>query len=65
MFSFECFAKYGNRWSYKGTIQARHSYHAARQMQYIHSRHVWRIRPEWSNGGFYIYRIRSTPRVTS
>ena len=63
--NFECYAKYGNRWSYKGVIDARDSRLAAHAMQYIHDRNVWRIRPEGSRDKFIVYRITSAPQVTS
>ena len=63
MLRFECYAKYGNRWSYKGTIQARTSRLAAFHMQYIYGRSVWRIRPEGSRDKFFVYRISSAPML--
>jgi len=63
--AFEIYAKYGNRWSYKGIIRATDSRKAAFAAQYIYSRNVWRVRPEGSRDKFIVYRIKSAPQVTS
>ncbi len=62
---FECYAKYGNRWSYRGIIDRQDSRRAAFAMQYIHGRNVWGIRPEGSRDKMLVYRITSAPQVTS
>lgn len=61
MLTFECYAKYGNRWSYKGTKQEDTPRLAAFAMQYIHNRSVWRIRPEGSRDKFLVIRISTPP----
>jgi hypothetical protein len=61
---FECFARYGNRWSYLGTVEAKDSRLAALRMQYVHNRNVWGIRPEGSQDKMLIYRITSAPHPT-
>jgi hypothetical protein len=62
---FEVYAKYGNRWSYKGIYQARDSRLAAYQAQYSTGRNVLKVRPEDSRDKFLVYRITSAPTVTA
>lgn len=60
---YECYCKYGNRWSYKGTVNARTMRLAAYRMQYVYDRNVWRIRPAGSRDKFYLYRLHSSPML--
>lgn len=62
---FEVYAKYGNRWSYKGIFTANDSRLAAFQAQYTTGRNVLKIRPEDSRDKFILYRITSAPQVTA
>lgn len=64
MLTFECWARYGNRWAYKGSIQATDSRVAAFRMQYIHNRNVWKVQPEGSRDKGIVYRLKSAPQLT-
>lgn len=63
--AFECYARYGNRWSYKGTVMAKDSRKAARHMQYVYGRNVWRVRPEGANVKFLVYRFTTPALITN
>ena len=62
---FEVQAKYGGHWADLCCLDARDSRQAAFIAQYIHNRHRLRVRPEYSRGGYFTYRITSAPQVTS
>ncbi len=47
MFSFDVWAKYGNRWSYRGTVKARDSRLAAIQISRSSGRRKIKVRPEY------------------
>jgi hypothetical protein len=59
---FEVFAKYGNRWSYKGVFTAPGSLQAAQKAKQSTGRNVFKVRPEGANHPGYNYRLTSPLR---
>lgn len=60
---YEAFVKYGRHWSYKGTIDAESPRGAALMIGYRFGRRVVKVRPEYSQVGFQVFRFGFTPEL--